>query len=178
MRRDITELHCRRMLRGCGDMRQARIQPFSASPVWQQRALPPKFFIDQFGSASEKLTRLGRDPVDELGGQANWHQATGSRILLLAGADTRDIRAADYEQLFPGAGGELSTSSHQRQTGVYGEALYTPENWTVSGSARVDHFSNFDAKQYQQPGAFTALPTLDETVLDPRLGVTRRLGRR
>jgi outer membrane receptor protein involved in Fe transport len=124
---------------------------------------------------SEKLTRLAKDPADELGGQANWHRAAGNRLLLLAGADTHDVRAADDEQIFTGGGGELSTSSHQRQTGVYGEALYTPENWTVSGSARVDHFSNFDAKQYQQPGAFTSLPTLDETVLDPRLGVTRRL---
>lgn len=124
---------------------------------------------------SEKLTRLAKDPVDELGGQVNWHQAAGNRLLLLAGADTHDVRAADDEQIFTGAGGELSTSSHQRQTGVYGETLYTPENWTVSGSARVDHFSNFDAKQYQQPGAFTSLPALDETVLDPRLGVTRRL---
>ncbi|MGC1360198.1 MAG: TonB-dependent receptor [Silvibacterium sp.] len=126
--------------------------------------------------ASETLTRLGRDPVDELGAEANWHQTLGRQLLLLAGADTRDIRAADYEQLFSKTGGELSTSSHQRQTGVYGEALYTPVNWTVIGSARVDHFSNFDAKQYMTPGVFTALPTLDETVFDPRLGVTRRLG--
>jgi outer membrane receptor protein involved in Fe transport len=126
--------------------------------------------------ASEKLTRLGRDPADELGGQVTWRQPVGPRLLLLAGADTHDIRAADYEQLFSGAGGELRTTSHQRQTGVYGEALYTPVNWTLSGSARVDHFSNFDAKQYMQPGTFQALPTLGETVLDPRLGVTRRLG--
>jgi outer membrane cobalamin receptor len=125
---------------------------------------------------SEKLTRLARDPADELGGQANWHQGIGSQLLLLAGTDTHDVRAADYEQLFSGAGGELSTSSHQRQTGVYGEALYTPENWTVSGSARVDHFSNFNAKQHQPSGTFTSLPELDETVFDPRLGVTRRLG--
>lgn len=126
---------------------------------------------------AEKLTRLGYDPADELGAQAMWRQPVGTRLLLLAGADTHDVRAADYEQLFSGAGGFLSTSSHQRQTGVYGEALYTPEKWTVSGSARVDHFSNFDAKQYVQPGnKFIALPSLDETVVNPRLGLTRRLG--
>lgn len=126
--------------------------------------------------ASEKLTRLGRDPADELGGQVNWRQSVRPQLLLLAGADTHDIRAADYEQLFSGAGGELRTTSHQRQTGVYGEALFTPVNWTLSGSARVDHFSNFDAKQYTQQGTSRALPTLGETVLDPRLGLTRRLG--
>lgn len=126
--------------------------------------------------ASEKLTRLGRDPADELGAQASWRQTVGQRVLLLAGADTRDIRAADDERLFTGARGVLSAASHQRQTGLYGEALYTPDKWTVSGSARVDHFSNFDAKQYRVPGAFTPLPALDETVVDPRLGLTRRLG--
>jgi outer membrane cobalamin receptor len=126
--------------------------------------------------ASETLTRLARDPADELGAQASWHQVVARRVLLLAGADTRDVRAADYEQSFSGAGSTLNTTSHQRQTGVYGEALYTPQNWTVSGSARVDHFSNFDAKQFQRPGASTSLPSLDETVIDPRLGITRRLG--
>jgi outer membrane cobalamin receptor len=124
---------------------------------------------------AEKLTRFARDPADEMGGQANWHQAFRSKLLLLAGADVHDVRAADYEKLYTGAGSKLRTTAHQRLTGVYGEALYTPQNWTVSGSARVDHFSNFDAKQYQLPGASTVLPTLDETVIDPRLGVTRRL---
>lgn len=127
--------------------------------------------------ASETPTRLGYDPAGELGAQANWRQTVGTRFLWLAGADTFDVRAADYEQLLTVAGGELNTSSHQRLTGVYGEALYTPTNWTLSGAARVDHFSNFDAQQYRQPGnVFTPLPTLDETVFDPRLGVTRRLG--
>jgi len=125
---------------------------------------------------SERLTRLVHDPAGELGGQARWHQTVGHRLLLLAGADTHDVRAADYEQMLTGAGGKLSTSSHQRQTGVYGETLYTPANWTLSGSARVDHFSNFDARQYQQSGIPTSLPELNETVFDPRLGVTRRLG--
>jgi outer membrane cobalamin receptor len=124
---------------------------------------------------SEILTRLGRDPAGELGGQANWRRPVGRQLLLLVGADTHDVRAADYERIFTGAGSELSTSSHQRQTGVYGEALYTPASWTLSGSARVDHFSNFDAKQYPQPGSYTALPTLNETVVDPRLGLARRL---
>lgn len=125
--------------------------------------------------ASERLTRLGHDPADELGAQANWRQPVGDRLLLLAGADTHDVRANDYEQLFSGKGGELSSGSRQRQTGVYGEALYTPAKWTLSGSARVDHFQNFDARQYRNPGGFTPLPTLNETVFDPRLGVVRHV---
>jgi outer membrane receptor protein involved in Fe transport len=125
--------------------------------------------------ASEKLVKLGYDPSNELGAQANWKQPLAHNLLLLVGADTRDVRATDHAQGFFGAGSQTSAGSHQRQTGVYGEALYTPANWTLSGSARVDHFSNFDAKQFAQPGGFTALPTLEETVVDPRIGVTRRL---
>lgn len=125
--------------------------------------------------ASETLVKLGHDPSDELGAQVNWRQPMRHNLLLLVGADTRDVRATDLAQTFFGAGKVTSAGSHQRQTGVYGEALYTPANWTLSGSARVDHFSNFDAKQFEQPGGFTALPTLEETVVDPRLGVVRRL---
>lgn len=127
------------------------------------------------GRASETLTKVGHDPSGELGAQANWHQPVGHNLLLLVGADTRDVRAVDYSQLFVGAGGKTSAGSRQRQTGVYGEALYTPEKWTLSGSARVDHFSNFDAKQFAQSGGFTPLPTLEETVFNPRVGVSRRL---
>jgi outer membrane receptor protein involved in Fe transport len=59
---------------------------------------------------------------------------------------------------------------------VYGEALFTPRQWTFTGSARVDHFSNFDAFQFTSPTARAALPSFSETVFDPRLGLTRRLG--
>lgn len=153
------------------DVRQLQFRFYGADEDYHQ-----SFSSINSSRSSEKLTRLGRNPADELGAEASFRQTAGRSFLMLAGADTHDVRAADYEQLFSGAGGELSTSSHQRQTGVYGEALYTPVNWTVSGSGRVDHFSNFDAQQYKRPGGFTALPTLSETVLDPRLGLTRRLG--
>jgi outer membrane receptor protein involved in Fe transport len=122
---------------------------------------------------SEKLTRFGFDPADEIGAQARWRQSLGNHSLLVVGADTRDIRAADLETLFTGAGSVLNTSAHQRQTGVYGEALVTPRNWTLSAGGRIDHFSNFDPRQYPAPS--TPLPTLSETVFDPRLGLVRRL---
>lgn len=122
---------------------------------------------------SEKLTRFGFDPADEMGAQARWRQSFGTHALLVAGADTRDIRAADLETLFTGAGGVLHTSAHQRQTGAYGEALVTPRNWTLSAGGRVDQFSNFDPRQNPTPA--TPLPTLSETVFDPRLGLVRRI---
>jgi len=125
--------------------------------------------------ASEKLTRFAFDPADELGAALRWHRPIGGHALVLAGADTHDVRAEDSEQLFTGAGGFLSTSARQRQTGVWGEALLTPKSWIISGSARVDHFSNFNARQFSSSGPPVQLPDFSETVFDPRLGLVRRL---
>lgn len=127
------------------------------------------------GRASEKETRYAFDPVTQLGAAANWHHSFGSQLLVLAGADTNDVRAADYETLFAAAGGILDTSARQRQTGVYGEVLYTPNQWTLSGSARVDHFSNFDAIQYTSRTTRSNLTSFSETPFDPRIGITRRI---
>jgi outer membrane receptor protein involved in Fe transport len=124
---------------------------------------------------SETLTRIGKDPADELGAAGHWHQPVGKYLLLLAGADIHDVRAADNETMFPAAKGYLNTTARQRQSGVYGEVLFTPPQWTLSASGRVDHFSNFDASQYKTATAPAKLPSLNETVFDPRLGITRRL---
>ena len=127
------------------------------------------------GRASEKLTRFAFDPADEVGAALRWHHPAGTHALVLAGADTHDVRAEDSEALFAGAGGFLDTSAEQRQTGVWGEALLTPANWTINGSARVDHFSNFNARQFSAPTAPSPLPAWSETVFDPRLGLVRRI---
>ena len=124
---------------------------------------------------AETLTRIGKDPADELGALGHWAQPIGTHLLLLAGADIHDVRAADYETMFPAAKGYLNTSAHQRQTGVYGEGLFTPTAWTLSASGRVDHFSNFDAMQYKTNTAPLTLPQINQTVFDPRIGITRRL---
>jgi outer membrane receptor protein involved in Fe transport len=124
---------------------------------------------------AEGLTRIGKNPADELGAAGHWHQPVGTHLLLLAGADIHDVRAADYETLFTGARGYLDTTARQRQSGLYGEVLFTPRAWTLSASARVDHFSNFDASQYKTATAPAQLPSLNETPFDPRIGITRRL---
>ncbi len=124
---------------------------------------------------SETLTRFAFDPADELGAALRWHHPVGTQALVLAGADTHDVRAEDEERLFTGAGGFQNTAARQRQTGVWGEVLATPANWTLSGSARVDHFSNFNAQQFNSSSGATALPDFSQTVFDPRLGVVRRL---
>jgi len=115
------------------------------------------------------------NPVTETGAGLRWHHPLAQAAMVLAGADTLDIRATDDETLLVGAGGTTATSAQQRQTGAWGEILYTPANWTLSAGGRVDHFSNFDAAQFSRSGAKTNLPTSNETVFDPRVGVVRRI---
>ncbi len=127
------------------------------------------------GRASEALTRYAFDPAVELGAMLHWHRPVGTHALVLAGADTHDVRAEDREQLFSASGGLLDTSARQRQTGAWGEFLFTPSGWTISGSGRVDHFSNFNARQFSYPTPPAQLPSFSETVFDPRLGIVRRI---
>ncbi|MGA2674055.1 MAG: TonB-dependent receptor [Terracidiphilus sp.] len=161
-----------RLWRGAGgaDWNHLSLRIFGGNDIFRQT-----FSSIAANRASETLTRFGLDPADELGAQARWRQSLGAHALLIAGADTRDIRAEDLETLFTGAGGVLDTSAHQRQSGVYGEALVTPRNWTVSAGGRIDHFSNFDPRQYGASASAAPLPSLSETVFDPRLGLTRRV---
>ncbi|HEY0795755.1 MAG TPA: TonB-dependent receptor [Acidisarcina sp.] len=132
------------------------------------------------GRASESQTRFEHTPAEEMGAVLHVTQPLNTALMVVAGADTHDVRATDTEQSLKAGKpvGLLDTTARQRQTGVYGEALWTPHAWTVSGGARIDHFTNFDAAQSNTASSSpspVALPTLSETVFDPRLGVSHRL---
>jgi outer membrane receptor protein involved in Fe transport len=121
----------------------------------------------------ETLTRFAQTPSDQLGAAARWTQPLGARLVVLGGADVRDVRGEDNE-IATITGVRTLLSARQRQTGVYGEAVWTPRQWTLSAGGRIDHFQNFDAVQtLPTPGP---LPQVTETVANPRLGVVRRLG--
>jgi outer membrane receptor protein involved in Fe transport len=122
---------------------------------------------------AETLTRFAQTPSDQLGGAIRWTQPLGARLVVLGGADTRDVRGEDNE-IATITGVRTLISARQRTTGVYGEAVWTPRQWTLSAGGRIDHFQNFDAVQtLPTPGP---LPQVTETVTNPRLGVVRRLG--
>jgi outer membrane receptor protein involved in Fe transport len=123
--------------------------------------------------SSETLTRFAQTPSDQLGAAARWTQPLGPRLVVLGGADTRDVRGEDNE-IATITGVRTLLSARQRQSGVYGEAVWTPRQWTLSAGGRIDHFQNFDAVQtLPAPGK---LPQVTETVANPRLGIVRRLG--
>ncbi len=158
------------VLRGFGD-RQGYRQSFSA--IGPDRS-------------TETLTRLQRVPYDQFGGSAQW-AGSRRRLAWVAGADLADTRATDAET--PVHSGVLQSptiiSARQRQTGGYGELLWQTQpqqgrgpdfrhGWSAALSGRVDRFHSFDA-QSSVASAATSLPGIDETIFDPRLGLTKQL---
>ncbi len=128
------------------------------------------------GRNSETLNRFAKTPDDEMGAVAHWSRPITPELLLLVGADTHDVRAGDFETVVPASQIDTYVNLHdrQRQTGAYAELLWTHQAWTISGSGRVDWFSNFDGQQFQP--TVTALPRIGQRVFDPRLGISRKLG--
>jgi outer membrane cobalamin receptor len=124
---------------------------------------------------SEILNRFAKTPDDEMGLVLHWSKPLTPALLLLAGADTRDVRAGDFESVIrSGKQSQIDLNDRQRQTGAYAELLWSRDAWTVSGSGRIDWFNNFDGQQWLP--AASALPQISQQVFDPRLGIARKLG--
>jgi len=125
---------------------------------------------------SEVLNRFALTPDNELGAVLHWSKPLTPGLLFVAGADTHDVRALDVETTIrAGVPGHINLSDRQRQTGLYAEMLYTRGGWTISGSGRYDWFNNFDGGRVQPTQ--NPLPQRAELVFDPRLGISRKLGR-
>jgi outer membrane receptor protein involved in Fe transport len=119
-------------------------------------------------------------PDNELGVVAHWSQPLRANLLLLAGADVRDVRVWDREQTFA-TNSLTNLHVHQRDSGAYVEALWTPHAWTLAASGREDWFRSYDARQLNFTSAGwtpapTQPPSISQNVFDPRVGITRKLG--
>ena len=127
------------------------------------------------GRNSEVLNRFAKTPDDEMGLVLHWSKPLTPALLFLAGADTHDVRAGDFESVIKsGKQSQIDLSDRQRQTGAYAELLWSQKAWTISASGRVDWFNNFDGQQWLP--AASALPLISQHVFDPRLGISRKLG--
>jgi outer membrane receptor protein involved in Fe transport len=128
----------------------------------------------------ETPTKYTFAPINELGAAAHWSQPLGAELVALAGADAHDVRVWDEEQSFTGAA-TTNLHDHQRDSGVYGEAMWMHRAWTLTAAGRLDWFRNYDGRQFQWTGAAwtpsaTEPPQFGQRLFDPRLGVSRRLG--
>jgi outer membrane receptor protein involved in Fe transport len=142
--------------------------------------------LPNFGNAScsyrcgETPTKYSYVPDNELGGSAHWSQPLGAGLLLLAGADVRDVRVWDVEQSLSG-GATTDLHDHQRDSGLYAELMWVHDAWTFTASGRMDWYQNFDGQSLTLtdsawvPSA-NQPPQRDEDIFDPRMGLSRKLG--
>ena len=113
---------------------------------------------------TETLTDLQTVPAQGVGGSALWSRQLGKRQSLVAGFDDHEEIGASHDVLFtkgaPSA--DQSSGGRQRTLGIFGDDLIqiTPR-WLLSLSARVDHWSNFDASIVRTPSS-TGIPALTQ----------------
>ena len=136
---------------------------------------------------SETPTKYSFVPDNELGAAAHWSQPLRAGLLLLAGADSHDVRIWDLEQTFATTSNPSAALTnlhdHQRDTGAYAELMATHRAWTVVAAARMDWYRNFDGHSVAWNGSsWTAVASAEQPVesqedmFDPRLGLSRKLG--
>lgn len=126
----------------------------------------------------ESETRFSLTPENEIGAVAHWSQPFGPHVLVIAGADTHDMRVWDHEQTFGSKAAITLQHDNQRDNGLYSEVLAFRNHWTATASARIDWFSNFNTSQLQWNGSTwtptaTQPPTFSQALFDPRIGVSR-----
>ena len=129
----------------------------------------------------ETPTKYSYVPTNELGASLHFNQPLRAGLLLVAGADSRDVRVWDLEQTFGATAALTNLHDHQRDSGAYAEAMAVRRAWTLIASARLDWYENFDGHQVTWNGsAFlpssTQPPQQSQTLFDPRLGLSRKLG--
>jgi outer membrane receptor protein involved in Fe transport len=143
--------------------------------------------LPNFGDATcsyrcgEIPTKFSLTPDNELGAVAHWSQPLGPGFLLVAGADTHDVRVWDQEESLSAGGALTNLHDHQRDSAGYAEAMAVRKGWTLTAAGRIDWYQNFDGQSLTfaatgwTPSANQ--PTQkDERFFDPRLGLTRKLG--
>jgi outer membrane receptor protein involved in Fe transport len=127
----------------------------------------------------EAPTRFSHTPENELGAVAHWSQPVGEGLVVVAGADVHDVRVWDNEQTYGTTAALTNLRDHQRDSGLYGEAMWERAGWTVTASGRMDWFQNFDGRQLVWNGTnwspASSQPTsFDQRVFDPRMGLSRK----
>jgi outer membrane receptor protein involved in Fe transport len=126
-------------------------------------------------------TKFTLVPANELGATAHWSRPFGAHLVVLAGADTHDLRIWDREQSLGSSPQTTLTADHQRDSSMYGQMLGTTGPWTATAAARIDWFQNFDGNARVQDGsgwtpAANQPPQWSQTVFNPRIGIARKLG--
>jgi outer membrane receptor protein involved in Fe transport len=159
-----------------GERLSGRVRLFGSDEAFRQT-----FSSQNAARTVDTLTRVVKDETQDLGasGDVSYHRA---HMALIAGADTRDIRATDAETPIVAnqPSGLVDTTARQRFFGGFGEALGEWHGWSGAGSVRVDGAENLAASTLNVTSAGSASRTpvanRSEAIASPRLGLARRLG--
>ena len=128
----------------------------------------------------EAPTRFSHTPENELGAVAHWTQPLGAGVVIVAGADSHDVRVWDREQTYGATAALTNLRDHQRDSAGYAEAMWVHNAWTATLSGRLDWFQNYDGQQLLFNGSTWAPsasqpPQFGQRVFDPRIGLSRKL---
>ncbi len=110
---------------------------------------------------TETQTDLQTVPAQGVGGSAVWSKQFRKRQTVVAGFDQHEEIGASHDIQFTAGKPSANQSSggRQRTIGFFGEDLIQiAPRWLLSLSARVDHWSNFDAATIRIPIA-TGVPS-------------------
>ena len=135
---------------------------------------------------SESLTDLQTVPAQGLGSSAVWSAQVLKHHTIVAGIDDSENMGASQDHKYMGAtmpNGATSAGGKQRTIGVFGEdMIQIAPRWLLTLSARVDHWSNYDASSiaYAPPTAPgppvpTYYPDRSETAFSPRLTLVNQI---
>jgi len=127
----------------------------------------------------ETPSKFSLTPDNELGAVAHWSQPLGAGMLLLAGADTHDVRVWDQEQSYTGSSTLANLHDHQRDSAAYIEGMAVRKAWTLTAAGRMDWFQNYDGQSLTWNGtswtpSASQPPQFDQRFFDPRLGLSRK----
>jgi outer membrane receptor protein involved in Fe transport len=129
----------------------------------------------------ETPTRFSLSPENELGAVAHWSQPLSAGMVIVAGADSHDLRAWDREQTYGATAALTNLRDHQRDSAAYAEAMLVRAGWVLTGSGRIDWFQNYDGQSLLWNGTMW-VPSATQPVqegqrfFDPRLGLSRKFG--
>ncbi|MGE0451166.1 MAG: TonB-dependent receptor [Vicinamibacterales bacterium] len=142
-----------------------------------------------------RLTLEQNVPTTNVGSMVQWSRAIGLKNFFSAGSDLRWVDGDSEEDAFDAVTGSNRTlrrvsGGTQRSLGVFLQDIFTPvQSVTITASARVDHWRNYDAHNFENTvangaiGGPTAndqpsLPGRTDTVVSPRLAAIHHLTER
>ncbi|MBI1873694.1 MAG: TonB-dependent receptor [Acidobacteria bacterium] len=135
-----------------------------------------------------RMTLNQRVPTRSVGGMVQWSKGFAGRHYVSAGTDWRWVDGDSNEDGLDAVTGTQVTLKRvsggtQRSLGAFVQDIFAPvDRVTVTLSARVDHWRNYDAHNFETTVA-TGLPTAnnrvlpdrDDTVVSPRVAALYRL---